>query len=164
MVGMVSCLKKIINTLDHLEDGVLFVLFLTLVGLAFGQVILRNFFDSSIVWADVAIRVLVLWVTVFGAMVATRRHEHIRIDLVPEMLKGRPRHIVRALYLLTASTVAFAVSYYSLEVVRLEMQYPSTAFADIPTWMTQVVIPFGFGVIGLRFLGQGIYALREMQP
>ena len=156
--------RKIANLLAKLENAVLFILFFALIGLAFGQVVLRNFFDTSIVWADIAIRVLVLWVTVFGAMVATRRHEHIRIDLVPEMLKGRARQTVRAFYLLSASVIAFVVAYYSLEIVLIEMQYPSSAFAEVPTWMTQAIIPFGFAMIGLRFLGQGLYALWELRP
>lgn len=155
---MKSFLTKAARTLARIEAGVLFLLFIGLVGLAFGQVILRNFFDTSIVWADVAVRVLVLWVTVFGAMVATRQHEHIRIDLVPKLLEGRARDSLRACYLIIASAVAFVVAYYSFEIVKLEWEYPATSFANVPTWLTRAILPFGFAVIGLRFLGQGLYA------
>lgn len=150
---------KTADFLHKLEAATLFLLFLSLIGLAFGQVILRNFFDSSIVWADVAVRTLVLWVTMFGAMVATRHHEHIRIDLVPRLLTGRPRHILRSVYLLVASGVALAVAFYSFKIVQMEWSYPAVAFASVPTWLAQAVVPFGFAVIGLRFFGQGAYAL-----
>lgn len=156
---MINFIQKTRRGIAHLESGILFLLFMSLLGLAFGQVILRNFFDASIVWADVAVRILVLWVTVFGAMVATRQHEHIRIDLVPRLLHGRARHALRVFYLFVAMAVAFAVAFYSFEIVKLEWAYPDTAFANVPTWLTQAIIPFGFAVIGLRFMCQSSYAL-----
>ena len=154
-------LKKFVRFIHGTENATLFLLFLLLVGLAFSQVLLRNFFDTAIIWADVAIRILVLWITIFGAMVATRQHRHIRIDLVPNWLSGRARDFVRSLYLLIASIVAFVVAFYSFEIIQLEWQYPVMAFASIPTWMTQSIIPLGFLVIGLRFFIQGLCALYD---
>ena len=58
------------------------LLLTSMIGIAAFQVVLRNFFDSGLYWGDSAVRVMVLWVAMLGAMVASRKDEHIRIDLV----------------------------------------------------------------------------------
>lgn len=154
----VSFLHNILRILHRAENACLLLLFLALVGIIFAQVLSRNFFDTGIIWAEVAVRTLVLWLTIFGAMVATRQQDHIRIDLVPRLLQERHRHFLRSFYLLVASGVAFAVVFYSFKIIQLEWAYPAKAFAEVPTWLAQAVIPFGFAVIGLRFLSQGMCA------
>ena len=63
------------------------LLLLGMIGMAAGQVLLRNFFDGGVYWGDSAVRVMVLWVTMLGAMVASRDDSHIRIDLVGRFLR-----------------------------------------------------------------------------
>ena len=63
------------------------LLLLGMISMAAGQVLLRNFFDGGVYWGDSAVRVMVLWVTMLGAMVASRDDSHIRIDLVGRFLK-----------------------------------------------------------------------------
>ena len=36
------------------------------------QIVLRNVFDSGLLWAESFLRILVLWIAILGAMVATR--------------------------------------------------------------------------------------------
>ena len=73
--------------LKRCEDALLVLLLLGMVSMAAGQVLLRNFFDSGVYWGDSAVRVMVLWVTMLGAMVASRDDSHIRIDLVGRFLE-----------------------------------------------------------------------------
>ena len=54
--------------------------------LSSAQILLRNFFDSGIDWADPLLRLLVLWVGMQGAMLATHYDKHIRIDLVSRFI------------------------------------------------------------------------------
>jgi len=79
-------MKKNIRTLlmlvHRLEDGVLVALLLTMISLAVSQIVLRNGFDTGITWADSLLRVLVLWIALIGALVATRQQQHINIDLI----------------------------------------------------------------------------------
>ena len=56
--------------LKRCEDALLVLLLLGMISMAAGQVLLRNFFDGGVYWGDSAVRVMVLWVTMFGAMVA----------------------------------------------------------------------------------------------
>ena len=55
--------------------------------LAGTQILLRNLFDSGFVWIDPLLRVMVLWLGLLGATVATRQDKHIRIDLLSRQFK-----------------------------------------------------------------------------
>ena len=59
----------------------------------------RNIFGAGIVWIDPLLRVLVLWVAIAGAVVATRNDNHIRIDYFTRYFsKKSGRYIQRAAY------------------------------------------------------------------
>lgn len=126
-------------------------LFALLVGLTFTQIILRNLFESGLVWADDAIKVLVLWIAMMGALYATRGAHHISIDVVTRFLSTAwERTIKRVLYLLAGLICGFA-SWYSYQFILLEYEYPSEAFLTIPSWLTQAIIPLALGAMALRF-------------
>lgn len=154
-------LLRFLKSLRHIEEVLLVAAFLALVGLAFLQVILRNVFDDSIIWADVAIRILVLWVTMLGAMVATQKKKHIKIDLTEKLFTPRQYRFVRGIGRLFAAGVMFVVSYYCYEMVMLEYEFGTVAFASVPTWVCQSILPIGFASMGVQFMAQSYLYLRE---
>ncbi len=79
-----------IKRLHRAEDALLVLLLSTMIVLASTQILLRNLFDSGFVWIDPLLRVLVLWLGLIGATVATRNNRHIRIDLLTRFFKRIP--------------------------------------------------------------------------
>ena len=71
--------------LHRAEDALLVLLLSAMIALASTQILLRNLFDSGFVWIDPLLRVLVLWLGLIGATVATRNNRHIRIDLLSKL-------------------------------------------------------------------------------
>ena len=139
--------------LERIERAFLVCLFALLVGLTFTQIILRNFFDSGLVWADDAIKVLVLWIAMSGALFATRGAHHISIDVVTRFLTiVWERRIKRFLFLLCGLICATA-GWYSYQFMLLEYEDPSIAFLNIPGWLTQAIIPVAFALMAVRFMG-----------
>jgi TRAP-type C4-dicarboxylate transport system permease small subunit len=103
-------------------------------------------------WADSFVRILVLWVALLGAMVATRENNHIKIDVLSRYL---PEHIDRhlsAVVGVVASVVCAVVAWYCAQFVLLESEDPSMAFAQVPHWVCELILPFAFAVMSLRFL------------
>ena len=80
---------KLFRYLHRLEDSLLVFSLLAMLLIALGQIVLRNGFDSGVLWAESFARILVLWVAMLGAMVATRENNHISIDAVSRYL---PNH------------------------------------------------------------------------
>jgi TRAP-type C4-dicarboxylate transport system permease small subunit len=138
-------------TVHRVEDAALTVLVILLVLIAGGQIVLRAAFHWGVDWTDPMLRSLVLWVAMFGAMIAAREDKHLGVDAVPRLLSGLSLVLARLLAQGFAAAVCAALAWYSVGLVQLERESQTIAFAQVPTWVTQLAMPFGFTVMGLRF-------------
>ena len=136
----------------RLEDWLLALLLLTMIGVAGSQILLRNLFDVGFVWGDPLLRVLVLWLGLLGAMAATRDNNHIHIDILSRYLPGRAKSIAQLVTSLFTSVVSAIIAYHAIRFVHMEWQDGSILFASIPAWACEIIIPIGFGMIALRYL------------
>jgi TRAP-type C4-dicarboxylate transport system permease small subunit len=120
--------------------------------MAFGQVVLRNFFTGGIVWGDILLRHLVLWIGFLGATLATSGERHINIDILTRYLPERIRGAVAALSNVFAAVVCFLLFRASLTFIGFEIDNKSTTFAEIPSWYVQIIIPVGYGLLAFHFM------------
>jgi len=104
------------------------------------------------VWIDPLLRTLVLWVGLSGAVVATRTDKHIKIDVFSKYLpKKYGPYIQKSVYLFTM-LVCFLISWHAARFVISEHEYGTIAFSGIPAWITAIIIPVSFFLIGFRYL------------
>ncbi len=148
----------LIRMIHFLEDGLLAVLLGSMIVLATSQIFLRNFWNSGIDWVDPSLRVLVLWIGLVGAMVATRKMNHINIDVISRLLSALGRRIVTTLTNLFSAVICAIVSYHAGRFVYMEYEDQTTAFNDVPAWMCEIIIPIGFGLMALRFFAIAVSA------
>ena len=142
---------RIYNALLATETFLLLFFLLMAILLACAQILLRNFFDSGIFWADSALRVLVLWIGMIGAMYASRKNKHIRIDILSHYLPQKIRNnIWRITEILTAIVCGIA-AYFSIEFIKYEYEDGLIAFANVPVWLCETIIPVAFIVMALRY-------------
>jgi len=147
-----SYFRRTQDILLSIENGVLVTLLVMIIATAVVQIVLRNFFNTGIFWGDVLVRILVLWIGMLGAMVASRRGDHISIDVVTRHLSPRAKQRVNGLVQITTFLICTLVAYHSLRFVLSEVEYGGNAFAGVPVWLCEAIIPFGFAVIALRYL------------
>jgi len=106
---------EFINRINHwiskLEDWILVVIVLFMVFMAFLQVILRNVFDYGVIWGDILLRQLVLWVGFIGASLATKNDKHINIDALRRLHKGLSRRIINLIVSLVSAFVSGYLTY-----------------------------------------------------
>lgn len=143
-----------------LEAGILTVLFLALVVLGMTQIGMRNFAGTSLPWADGAMRALVIWLTMVGAIVGAGKLRHIRIDLVENWAAPTARVLLRRFAFLATALVCLVLTWNSLMIVALEYEFSQTAFLDVPVWVVQLIIPIGFGIMAARFAAWGLFPPR----
>lgn len=151
--GFISSIRKFIH---YVEDGVVVVLLTSMIGLAVGQILARNIWDSGIEWSDPLLKTMVLWLGLIGAMIATRNNSHISINVLSNFLSATNKKFSDIITNLFSATISLIVAYHSYRFVMMEYEDGITATLDIPVWIFEAIIPFGFAVMGLRFL---IYAL-----
>lgn len=143
--------NKIIASINKFEDALLVLILTTMILLAVFQIISRNLFSDGVVWIDPLLRMLVLWVGLAGAIVATRTDNHIRIDVFIKYLpEGYLPTVQRAVYLFTLS-VCLIIGWHAARFVYSEYEYGTMAFASIPAWVTALIIPVSFTLIAVRY-------------
>lgn len=145
-------IERLTSGLRFVESGLLALLLAIMIGVAAYQVIARNLFDSGLLWGDGLVRVLVLWVTLLGGMVASRQDEHIRMDLAGRFLSGGANRVVRRLTSAFTVVICGLFAYHSARFVWLDYQDGIIAFAAVPAWVCEAIMPVGAGVMGLRYL------------
>jgi len=136
----------------RLEESLLGIILLSTIIFAVAQIFLRNFFHSGIPWGDSLVRILVLWLGLIGAMIASRDHRHIKIDIISRHLATANQLRLRRFTDTVSAIVCFIVAWYAFTFVRIEYQDGMLAFENVPVWLTEAIIPFGFVIMAVRFL------------
>ena len=153
-------LGRLAGLLGRVEDALLVLLLSVMVALAAGQILLRNAFDAGLFWGDPLLRVLVLWVGMVGAMAAARADRHITVDVVARLLPPRARRYARALTDACAAAVCGVLAWHAGRFVVAEYGSGAIAFAGVPAWTCELILPLGFAVMGLRYLALGLGRAR----
>ena len=146
----------------RVEDSILVGLLLLMITLAVLQIFLRNLFETGIVWSDVLVRILVLWVGLLGAMVASRQGNHINIDILDRFLPERAKVVVSFVVEVFTAFICAIVTYYSLQFVQMEFVDGGMAFAKVPVLLCEAIIPFAFLVIAIRYVLLSIINLKKI--
>jgi TRAP-type C4-dicarboxylate transport system permease small subunit len=147
-----AVLERLGGMLAAIEDGILVLLLSTMIGLAGTQILLRNLWDASIGWGDPMLRVTVMWIGLLGAMAASRDDNHITIDVVSRLLEGRTAAVTRIVTGLVGAVVCAALAWHGMRFVLFEREDQAIAFASVPAWLCELIIPVAFGIMALRFL------------
>lgn len=162
---------RIISAIDkaiaYLENSLVVVIVTILVFMSFSQVILRNFFDAGLLWGDIFLRHLVLWVGFVGASLATRQEKHISIDALSRLLSEKSLPVVRMVVDIFSVGVCAVLARAGYIFVMYEYEAESVLFNDVPAWIFQIIIPVGFALIGFRFLLRSIeraLGMRKAPP
>lgn len=155
-IRLIKGVRRTKKGLVIFERFFLALLLFVMIFLAFTQVILRQFFSTGLLWADVFLRHLVLWVGFLGAAIATDEEKHFAIDFVKKMLPEKIKwfnHLlidgfaVATLSLLCQSAVKF---------FRDELETKSILFTlgtlDVPAWWMDLIVPAGFILILIHFI------------
>ena len=144
-------ISAINSWIAKIETIVLVIVLTIMVLLAFVQVILRNFFDHGLLWGDIFLRHLVLWVGFIGASLATRDEKHINIDLFSRFLPARWKPLPKLITYFFAVFVCWFLTDAAYTFVIDEMTIGTVAFNEVPAWYLQIIIPVGFFIMMLRF-------------
>jgi TRAP-type C4-dicarboxylate transport system permease small subunit len=142
---------KLLARLHRFEDWLLTFLVIALVVLAGMQILLRNVFDTGLSWVDPLTRAMVLWTAMLGALVATREDQHIGLDFIGRFVSGNALHVARFVALGFAAALCAAMAWFSVDLIRLDLDGGTAGAAGMPAWVLELILPVGFGLMALRF-------------
>ena len=146
--------------LHNIEDGLLALILFTMVVLASSQVIMRNLFDGGFSWGEPLLRLLVLWLGLMGAMVATRLDRHITVDALLRVLTPALQRSARILTKLATAAVCALLAWHSARLVALDYEFQSLVIGSVPAWIGDLILPIAFSVMTLRLVIQAFMLFR----
>ncbi len=135
-----------------LEDLVLIILLSAMILLATSQILLRNVFDSGFIWADEVLKLMVLWLALFGAVAASRADKHISIDVVSRFLSPSLRLISQVVVNAFTAGVCGLLAWHSARFVYSAWEFGDELVGGLPAWWFQIVMPIAFALIAWRYL------------
>jgi TRAP-type C4-dicarboxylate transport system permease small subunit len=135
-----------------LENLLLATILFSMIGLATSQVLMRVIAGAAFAWGDEALRLLVLWAAMAGALAASRDDSHLRIDLAARFLPPAGQALASLIVDAFTALVAAVLAWYSVEFVAESREFGDLLLGSLPAWPFQLVMPVAFGLIAWRYL------------
>jgi TRAP-type C4-dicarboxylate transport system permease small subunit len=118
-------------------------------------VILFRKIGVSALWLDPLNRHIVFLCTFLGGVLATGRGTHIGIDVIGKYLESKQAHgkikMIKRIISFSSCLTLIWLAIVSVDLVKVEFEYPQIAFLGISTGYMMTIIPIGVSLIAFRF-------------
>lgn len=155
-------MDQLLDRVARIIERTLALAFVGAVCLSFGNVIGRYGFGVTLIWADEVQIYVMIWMAFLGAVVASRRRMHLRMDLLVKMLPSGWRRAIQVIELLVIGTLAGVVVYlsgqYAYNMMRLNRL---SDVAQIPMWIPHGGVTLGFALILVIVLHELWHAMSD---
>ncbi len=118
------------------------------------EVVLRTFFNASIIWVTEVSEIMLLYITFFGSAWVLREGGHVKIDIILSRLKPMYIAFLGIISSILGVFISLVLTIYGFKVVincLNKSLYTPTAL-EIPLWVIIVVIPIGCLLLFFQFI------------
>ena len=167
--------KLILTNLDAIICGTTLTICVILVNI---NVVFRYFLNSPIKWTDEIVTSLFVWTVFMGSAYAHRRHAHLGVDIVVNLIHGKAKDVIALVVSILELAILLLLTYISAQYVanliwkrgiifktvdgvfkyagQVKLTYTDTL--RLPKWWTGIAVPLGFG---LSFCYSVYFFLRD---
>jgi TRAP-type C4-dicarboxylate transport system permease small subunit len=137
----------ILKNLDAIITGSTLVACVIIVNI---NVIMRYVFKSPLRWSEEVVTSLFVWTVFIGSAYAYRKHAHLGVDIVVNLMHGKTKRTVQLimafveLAILIMLTIISAQYVYNLLFTRGNFKPTVTDVLRIPKAYTGIAVPLGF--------------------
>ncbi|SMX72727.1 TRAP-type C4-dicarboxylate transport system, small permease component [Brevibacterium sp. 239c] len=129
--------------------------------LAVFAVLLRNITGDVLFWSEEAIIYLIVCSTFFGAVVTLRHNEHVAVDIMPTLLKGRKKKFFVVLGGLMTLIYAGFIAYLSWALISEPFSRTTiTPALKLPLWAVELSLAVGMTLFFIRAAEMLIRAVK----
>ena len=170
-----SLARRILTNLDAVICGTTLTICVVLVNL---NVVFRYFLNNPIKWTDEVVTSLFIWTVFMGSAYAHRRHAHLGVDIVMNLIHGNARQVIEFVMDIIQILILALLTYISAQYVCNliwkrgiifgtvdgvwqyvgKIKLTMTDTLRIPKWYTGIAVPLGFG---LSFIYAVYFFLRD---
>jgi C4-dicarboxylate transporter, DctQ subunit len=149
-------IKKIITILETIEKWLLVFFLSVIILFSFLQVILREVFETGIIWGDIVLRHLVLWIGFLGACIAVDHNKHFAIDVIRKFIPDNLKIAVDIIINIFVLVVLYFLCGAALAFFKDDFSFGSTLFTiknvQVASYWFNSIIPLGFILLFLHYL------------
>ena len=146
---MSDVIEKLEQSLVKVESFIAALSLFLLLALSLFQIVTRNVFNFGYAEIEIINRNLLIICGAMGAVLATSKLRHIKIDALTVFLSKQQIALLRCPLSLFSAVICLLMSYYGGVFVMDEWQYaPANERWALPFTF---IYPFGFGLLGLHF-------------
>ncbi|MCI4012648.1 TRAP transporter small permease [Brevibacterium sp. ZH18] len=129
--------------------------------LAVFAVLLRNITGDVLFWSEEAIIYLIICSTFFGAVVTLRHNEHVAVDIMPTLLKGKKKKFFVVLGGLMTLIYAGFIAYLSWALISEPFSRTTiTPALKLPLWVVELSLAVGMTLFFIRAAEMLIRAIK----
>lgn len=131
------------------ENAIAVTALLAIVLLPFIEIVARPVFGQGVPGSIDLVRHLTLWIGFLGAMIAAREGRHLRLGLAA-FLSGKAARIGSTIAGFLGTAICVVLTLACLDMVQVDRESLHRIAGVLPQWVPEVIMPFGFAVIGAR--------------
>lgn len=155
--------NRVLTLCERFLMGIAALMMFMIMMLVVIDVILRYFFNSPLAWSYELISLyLMVGLFFFALSDGLSANAHVSVDLLQYKMSVRTRHAVETIGYICASLVFAGILYMSVQRTWVSYIGDDVVAGSIawPTWLSNIAVPIGSGVMLLRMLfrvvGHGI--------
>ncbi|MDA8791741.1 TRAP transporter small permease subunit [Bacteriovoracaceae bacterium] len=143
-------IDKVILKLERMT--IFTLLFIMCTSLIF-DVLLREIFSYSLVWAQKLSVYLMIWIGLIGASVVMKKNEHLAPTIGEKLTKKYLGKLYIILKYSILTSFCFYLCYYSFLYVHESYEFADKSLVfSIPQWCFQLIFIYVFFMVGFRSL------------
>ena len=136
---------------ENIEKVLMFVFYGYFCAIILVEVILRYVFNSSTPWGEMTARYAFVYLVSIATAEAARHNNHIRVDLLPSLLKPRSRLLLYVYFDCLHVVLGVLVIWYSLRTMNVQIvNEQMMQVLDINMAVATFALPFGWGLFVFR--------------
>jgi TRAP-type C4-dicarboxylate transport system permease small subunit len=156
-------LKRAARYYDKIEERILVASFVVTVSIVSLQVIMRYVFNNSLSWSEELTRFIFVWQVWMGTSVACKNNNHIRVEILLSLLKGR----AKTAYLLLGDIIvlvftAFLIYDGFIVVNRFAARQMLSPAMQVPLFVVYLSLPVSSIFVCARLFPRVVMEMRSL--
>ena len=127
-------LRSLTGGFDRAATVIACLLLMALLGCVTLGVITRGL-GSPLIWTDELSRFLMVWLAVFGWILASRKRIHVRIRYVQDLLPARAHRLVETVFQVAMALFGALIAWYGVGLVAKNHDLEATSLPISMAWM-----------------------------
>ncbi|MFK7994179.1 MAG: TRAP transporter small permease [Granulosicoccus sp.] len=128
------------------------------------EVIARYFFTKPTIWAAELSQMCLIWGTLLAMAKLLKTGQHIQVDAIVRHLPFRVATVLNAIVMMIVAIFAAVVCYFGYEIFydSFERGRTTGSMLNVPIWIVEFAVPFGFALLFVQALLCSIDAIRKV--